>query len=233
MILLSLIVLISFSAGCAFLDLTPRSISDDSIYFQAERAYQDLAYQVDLGPRIPGTPGHEQIRIWITENLEESGWIVEEQLAEIAGFQVRNLIAYREEAPEYILLGAHYDTRIMADHDPDQSMRDQPVPGANDGASGVAVLLELARVLPKDLSIPVKLVFFDAEDNGGIGEWDWILGSRAFVRDLEDPPQAAVIVDMVGDDSLEIYFEGNSDPAIREGIWRQARELGYGNVFIT
>jgi Zn-dependent M28 family amino/carboxypeptidase len=105
------------------------------------------------------------------------------------------------------------------------------VPGANDGASGVAVLLELARTLPEDIS-PVWLVFFDAEDNGRIEGWDWILGSRAFVEEVPVSPQAVVIVDMVGDADLNLYYELNSDETIRTEIWNTAAALGYGNIFI-
>lgn len=233
-IILSLLIFILafLISSCSVQDFRISLNSEETVSFQAERAFQDLIFQVNLGPRIPGTSGHEQIRSWITDQLENAGWTVEEQTVVVSGFQVRNLIAFRGEGSPYILLGAHYDTRIKADHDPDQNLRDQPVPGANDGASGVAVLLELARVLPDDLTVPVKLVFFDAEDNGGIGDWDWIMGSRAFVRDLQDRPQAAVIVDMVGDAELELYFESNSDPHLRESIWQQAGELGYGEVFI-
>jgi len=200
--------------------------------FQPERAYQDILYQVSLGSRISGTPAHQQVRIWITKQLEIAGWQVDEQKAVQNGMLVRNLIASRGEELPYILLGAHYDSRMLADHDPDQSLRDQPVPGANDGASGVAVLLELARSLPKDLPVDVRLVFFDAEDNGGIDNWDWILGSRAFVRELQEIPQAVIIIDMIGDADLQIYYEKNSDEALRKAIWDKAAQLGYGSVFI-
>ncbi len=107
-----------------------------------------------------------------------------------------------------------------------------PVPGANDGASGVAVLLELARTLPED-TVPVWLVFFDAEDNGRITGWDWILGSRAFVEEIEVNPQAVVIVDMIGDADLNIHLEKNSNLEIRTEIWGMAERLGYGDVFIN
>ncbi len=124
------------------------------------------------------------------------------------------------------MLGAHYDTRFFADHDPDESKRKQPVPGANDGASGVAVLLELARTLPPEID-STWLVFFDAEDNGRIEGWDWILGSRAFAEEMDFTPNAVVIVDMIGDADLNIYFEKNSNEQIRAEIWKKANELGY------
>ncbi len=199
--------------------------------FNAERAYRDVEYQLTLGPRIPGTIGHEQILDWMQVELESSKWLVERQELLINGKKVINLIASRGEG-EYILLGAHYDTRILADHDPDPAMQNDPVPGANDGASGVAILLELARTLPEDLPIAIKLVLFDAEDNGGIDDWDWILGSRAFVRELIDKPSAAIIVDMIGDADLEVYYERNSNVTLMEEIWQQARKLGYENIFI-
>jgi Zn-dependent M28 family amino/carboxypeptidase len=106
------------------------------------------------------------------------------------------------------------------------------VPGANDGASGVAVLLELARTLPSD-SVPVELVFFDAEDNGDLPGWEWLLGSRAYVAGLKTKPQAAVILDMIGDKDLNIYIENNSDPQLVNSIWAQAGALGFSQQFIS
>jgi glutaminyl-peptide cyclotransferase len=120
----------------------------------------------------------------------------------------------------------------FADNDPDLTKRTEPVPGANDGASGVAVLLELARSLPKDTP-PIWLVFFDTEDNGRIEGWDWILGSRAFAEEIPINPRAVVIVDMIGDADLNIYLEKNSNVAIRTEIWSMAASLGYGDVFIN
>jgi Zn-dependent M28 family amino/carboxypeptidase len=105
------------------------------------------------------------------------------------------------------------------------------VPGANDGASGVAVMLEMARVLPQN-GVPVWLVFFDAEDNGRLESWDWILGSRAFAEALTFEPQAVVIVDMIGDKDLKIFQEGFSDRTITEAIWAQAAALGHADVFV-
>jgi Zn-dependent M28 family amino/carboxypeptidase len=120
---------------------------------------------------------------------------------------------------------------MFADEDPDPMKQLEPVPGANDGASGVAVLLELSRVLPQDI-VPTWLVFFDAEDNGRIQGWDWILGSRAFVMDLDAHPNAVVIVDMIGDADLNIYKERNSNQDIVNEIWAVAAKLGYEQVFI-
>lgn len=222
-----MLIVVANLSGCQPL----KKAQKDLVEFNADRAYQDVEYQLSLGPRIPGTSGHEQILDWMESELEAENWQVERQELRIDGKKVINLIASRGVGT-YILLGAHYDTRILADHDPEPSLRDDPVPGANDGASGVAVLMELARTLPENLPVAIKLVFFDAEDNGGIGDWDWILGSRAFVRELVDKPSAAIIVDMIGDADLEVYYERNSDIALMEQIWQQARNLGYENIFI-
>ncbi len=134
------------------------------------------------------------------------------------------------EPPQFII-GAHYDTRMFADQDPDPAQHTTYVPGANDGASGVAVLLGLARSLPKD-TVPIWLVFFDTEDNGNIEGWDWILGSREFVKNNPIQPRAAIVVDMIGDADLNIYKERNSNPELTNAIWAAAKELGYESKFI-
>jgi glutaminyl-peptide cyclotransferase len=199
--------------------------------FDGQRALADVETQVAFGPRTPGSSGHSQVQDWMRAELSEAGWESRIQAAQMLGHPVQNVIAYRgDEAPQ-IILGAHYDTRMFADHDPDPAKQRDPVAGANDGASGVAVLLELARVLPEN-SIPVWLVFFDMEDNGRIEGWDWILGSRAFVAELDVRPEAAIIVDMIGDADQNIYIERNSDPALVEEIWGIAAELGYKQHFI-
>ncbi len=200
--------------------------------FSGERSYQDVVYQLSLGPRTPGSPGHLKIMEWIANELKQSEWQVEYQQVVFQGKEITNLIAYRDQVRDYILVGAHYDSRISADNDPDPNLRTAAVPGANDGGSGVAVLLELARVLPKEMAVPVRLVFFDAEDNGGIDDWDWIMGSSAFVENYPDLPQTAIIVDMIGDADLNIYYEHNSDPDLMLEIWDQAAVLGYENFFI-
>lgn len=199
--------------------------------FSGQRAYQDVAAQVALGSRTPGSVAHDQVIIYIQQELEKAGWKVQIQAAEWLGFSVQNIIAARSQAAPRIIIGAHYDSRLLADQDPGLG-RSQPVPGANDGASGVSVLLELARTLPSS-SVPVSLVFFDAEDNGGLDNRQWIMGSQAFVNSLTSKPQAVVIVDMVGDANLNIYEERNSDPALTAEIWSQAVSLGFGKYFIA
>ncbi len=199
--------------------------------FDGTRAYADVKTQVEMGPRTPGSSAHAQILSWMQSELEAAGWQATIQQTTAMGHPIQNLIATRSTQQSSIVVGAHYDTRLQASRDPNPANRDQPVPGADDGASGVAVLLELARSLPKD-TVPVTLVFFDAEDNGDIPGWDWILGSTAYVAGLTTKPQAMILVDMVGADPLRLPMEANSDPTLRASIWQTASKLGYGDVFV-
>ena len=206
-------------------------IADEPAEFDGQRAYADVQTQVDFGARFPGSDGHAKVQEWMRAELESAGWQVEIQESEAMGHPIQNVVAKRGDASPQIILGAHYDSRMFADNDPDPANHTQPVPAANDGASGVAVLTELARVLPED-SVPVWLVFFDAEDNGRIEGWDWILGSREFVKNNPVQPDAVVIVDMIGDANLNIYKERNSNKELTDEIWGVAASLGYENVFI-
>ena len=200
------------------------------IHFDGAHAYQDVLAQVAFGPRIPDSQAHAGTIAYIQDELRKAGWQSQIQNTTWKGFAIENIIASRtDQAPQFIL-GAHYDSRLLADQDPGAG-RYAPVPGANDGASGVAVLLGLARSLPKE-SIPTWLVFFDAEDDGGIAGHDWIMGSEAFVAALTFHPKAAIIVDMVGDADLNIYIEKNSNANLVSQIWGQAARLGFDQQFI-
>ncbi len=201
------------------------------VAFDGQRAYADVQTQVAFGSRVPGTEGHAKVEKWIGEELTKAGWQVEVQKSEAMGHPVHIIIAKRSDKPPQIVIGAHYDTRMFADNDPDPAQHKNYVPGANDGASGVAVLLELARSLPKE-TVPVWLVFFDTEDNGNIAGWDWILGSREFVKNNSIQPRAAIVVDMIGDADLNIYKERNSNPKLTDEIWAVAKSLGYEKQFI-
>jgi len=199
--------------------------------FDGQRAYADVYAQLAFGPRIPGSDGHANVQEWMRAELESAGWQVEIQQSEAMGHPIQNIVAKRGDNSPQIILGAHYDSRMFADNDPDPANHSLPVPAANDGASGVAVLLELARVLPED-TVPVWLVFFDAEDNGRIDTWDWILGSTEFVKSNPIQPQAVVIIDMIGDADLNIHKERNSNTDLTNEIWEVAHNLGYEDVFI-
>jgi len=201
-----------------------------SLPFDGQRAYQDVVAQVAFGPRIPDSQAHADTITYIQEQLKKAGWQSNIQMTDWKGFSVQNIIASRSDLAPQIILGAHYDSRLLADQDPG-SGRVAPVPGANDGASGVAVLLELARSLPTGTT-PTWLVFFDAEDNGGLAGREWIMGSNAFVSELTSHPRAAIILDMVGDANLNLYIEQNSSAALVAEIWGQAAKLGYAKQFI-
>ena len=203
----------------------------DPVTFNGQRAYADVETQVAFGPRVPGLEGHAKILEWMRNELVEAGWQVEVQESEALGHPILNVVARRSDEPPQIIFGAHYDSRMFADSDPDPTNHSKPVPGANDGGSGVAVLLELARTLPEDIP-PTWLVFFDAEDNGNIEGWDWILGSSEFVQNNRLQPRAVIIVDMIGDADLNIYKERNSNPALTDQIWETAKNLGYESKFI-
>jgi Zn-dependent M28 family amino/carboxypeptidase len=201
------------------------------VSFNSQRAYNDLLAQVSFGPRTPGSIAHARTIEYIRGELETAGWKSSIQETVWDGFSIQNIIALKSDESPRLIIGAHYDSRLQADRDPGGG-QGNPVLGANDGASGVAVLLELARTLPED-SLSTWLVFFDAEDNGGLDNRDWIMGSRAFVNKLTDHPQAVVIVDMVGDANLNIYIEHSSDPNLVTEIWAQAAKFRYGKYFIS
>jgi glutaminyl-peptide cyclotransferase len=204
--------------------------SHPSVHFDGQHAYEDVLTQVAFGPRIPDSQAHAETVDYIQRELTKAGWKTELQKTTWKGFAILNIIASRTNQPPQIILGAHYDSRLLADQDPGPG-RNAPVPGANDGASGVAVLLEMARTLPSD-SISTWLVFFDAEDNGDLFGRDWVMGSRAFVAELTSRPRAAIIVDMIGDADLNIYIERNSTTTLVAEIWGQASKLGYERYFI-
>lgn len=221
-LVLSLIIPAIFLASCQ------PAVNTD---FDGSRAFVDVEYQASLGARVPGSQAHIQVQEYIQSELKDAGWSADIQQAEMMGHPISNIIGKKGEGKPWIILGAHYDSRLIADKDPDPANRTLPVPGANDGASGVAILLELARTLP-DLDMEIWLVFFDAEDNGNIPGWDWILGSNAFVQQLTRAPEAVVILDMLGDADLNIHYERNSDPVLSAQIWQKAAELGYEEYFI-
>jgi len=200
------------------------------LVFEGNRAFRHVEEQVALGPRNSGSQGNRRLGDQVLSHLAATGWQTSTQEFIYRGVPVRNLVGIKGNGPNVVMLGAHYDTRRLADRDPQHP--DQPVPGANDGASGVAVLMELARALEFDtVGSQVWLVFFDAEDNGELDGWDWIVGSRHFASTLTVTPAAVVIVDMVGDQQQELYLERNSDPELMQEIWDVARRLGYGGQF--
>ena len=213
--------------------------------FDGARALRLAEQQVAFGPRIPGTPAHDSTRAWIVSLLRESGARVAElpvvfPLPDGSGDTLRgtNVFAsFDTTAARRVMLAAHWDTRAFADEDPDPAKRQSPVPGANDGASGVAVLLEMARLFSETAPpVGVDLAFWDLEDAGDPDyatdptATPYAIGSAAFVR--ENPayrPAYGVLLDMVGDRTLRLPREGYSQqyaPEATARVWAAATRAG-------
>lgn len=213
--------------------------------FDAAKAWAHLLAQVDMGPRAPGSKGHGHLVPWLRTQLAQYADAVVTQrfrsrtaLGGDTVYEFTNVIGqFNAGAPrESLALLAHFDTRPVADRDPDPAKRNQPIPGANDGASGVAVLLEVARALKaQPPPFPVTIIFLDAEDSGA--GWDdppyygYCLGSRHFVRNMANlTPDRVILVDMVGGDDLVLRQEARSRANARrllDTVYRAARRLGH------
>ena len=216
----------SFLAACTLLT-GPDTHAEQ---FDGDRAYSHILNQCAFGARHVGSEGARKTAAYIEAELEELGWDTRDQRFTHRGIQVHNVIASNGRGP-LIILGAHYDTRSLANRDAVDPTR--PVPGANDGASGVAVLLELARTLDLNRAgLEVWLAFFDAEDQGGIDGWPFSVGASYMAQHLSAEPEAVVIVDMVGDADQEIFWEGTSDQELMRELWSIAADLGYGAYFV-
>ncbi|MHA2142226.1 MAG: M28 family peptidase [Candidatus Thorarchaeota archaeon] len=205
--------------------------------FSGTNAMSHLVAQVDFGPRPPGSDNLSQCRQYIVDTLEAQGWEIIIQNFTYQEVECVNVIAwYGALRNASIILGAHYDTRPLADRDPYPSNRSLPVLGANDGASGPAVLLEMARVLPVEVRPEVELIFFDAEDSGGINGWDWIVGSNYYVDQLNSSRissiSSMILLDMIGDSELTLYRESGSTRFLQDIIWSLAADMGYSDTFL-
>ncbi len=205
--------------------------------FDGQRAYEHVLAQVALGPRPVGSEAVAKTADYIDAYLRSVGWTPSRVDGEYRGVLVRNILAEKTAAsprPEgRLLIGAHYDTRPVADRDPVASKRSEPILGANDGASGVAVLLELARVFdPAKCRYNVVLAFFDGEDKGGIDGWPFSVGADIVAERLGADLSKMILVDMVGDSDLHIFYEANSDSELGAELWSVARRLGYGQWFV-
>ena len=206
--------------------------------FNSDRAFGFLEQQCDFGPRNPGSTGYYQCRDFLIGELQAGADTVIQQQFQLTDpisgeeYQLTNLIGrYNPQAEKRVLLGAHWDTRPWADLDPDVAQRMEPILGANDGASGVAVLLELVRLMKlKPPPIGVEIVFFDGEDMGLSGDpRSFARGSLTFASDLPIPkPDEAIIIDMIGDADLSIPVERYSmqqNPNLVRELWGLARDL--------
>ena len=213
--------------------------------FNADSAFVYLATQVNLGPRVPNTPAHKITGDYLVSELKRHGADVIEQRADLKAFdgtilKARNIFGQlNKDASDRILLVAHYDCRPWADQDPDPEKRKNPVDGANDGASGVAVLLEIARQLSLSGSqAGVDILFVDAEDWGTDNDEDsWALGARYFVNNPILPgysPSEVIVADMVGGKDANFpmeYFSQQNYPDLTARIWQSAAQLGHADRF--
>jgi Zn-dependent M28 family amino/carboxypeptidase len=211
--------------------------------FNQNEAWQDLLKQVDFGPRVPGTDAHKKCRDWILAELKKScdeahlqelthHWSVNDQ-----DVHMWNVIATQnwENAKQRVVLAAHWDSRPFATEEKDPVLARQPIPGANDGASGVAVLLELARVMKdRHPGIGVMYLMTDGEDLGpDINEM--FLGAIYFSKHLpEKKPNYGILLDMIGDKDLQIPMERNSffkAEKLERTFYRNANDIGLGSTF--
>lgn len=242
---------------------SPKQRPLDRPAFCADSAYAYIEKQMSFGPRVPNSKGHNDCAVWLIQKLRSFGAEVELQRGQMPDYrgnmqQIYNIIAhFTPSSSPRILLGAHYDTRPWCDEEENYSDRYYNVPGANDGASGVGVLLEVARqiglnVADSTLSTPVDIIFFDVEDMGSPRfytgqerEDTWCLGSQLWATNYakmsNDKSQISnpqyrfgIVLDMVGapDASFpkEMYstqYAGN----YQQQIWSAAQKLGYGSMF--
>ena len=222
--------------------------------FNADSAYAFCAKQCDFGPRTMNSEAHDQCGEWIIGKFKQFGLDVIPQRVTLSGYdgaqlKATNIIAsYRPEMAERILLCAHWDTRPWADNDPDSTNWRKPVMGANDGASGIAVMLEVARLLAADtakLNVGVDFVCFDAED-WGVPRWSdatdngdsWALGAQYWSTNPHKPGYKArygILLDMVGGQGSQFWREGMSmqyAPDLVKKVWAAAKVAGYGSLFV-
>ena len=251
-LLIMSIIATACNAGSANVDnRTAQSVATTSYpQFNADSAYNFVAAQVDFGPRVPGTSAHKNCAQWIVSQLKQfnADTIIEQQ-ATLKAFNgdrlpIINIFAqYNPNATKRVLLLAHWDTRPWADAETDPAKHKMPIPGANDGGSGVGVLLEIARNLSlKAPAVGVDLLFTDAEDYGNTGGDDnsWCLGTQYWVKnmpyDASNRPMYGILLDIVGGLDARFYREGFSDylaPNIVNKVWATANAVGYGNIFVN
>ena len=225
--------------------------------FNSDSAYYFIRKQVDFGPRVPNTDEHKVCGEYLAERLRTYGASVLEQAFKEQAYNgttlhLKNIIAtYNPKAHKRILLAAHWDTRPYADKDTDG--RYEPIDGANDGASGVGVLLEVARILNNNEKpdVGIDIILFDGEDygehedvehvpmkNGLVQIW-WCLGSQYWADHPHVPKYSAyygILLDMVGGKNARFFKEGGSmqfAPKVVNKVWNTARSLGYSNYFVN
>lgn len=213
--------------------------------FNGDNAYQLVKEQCDFGPRVPGTTAHSKCAEWLEKSLRQycdSTIVQEAQVTTFDGkaLNIKNIIGtVNPDADSRILLLAHWDCRPWADNDPDPAKHREPVMGANDAASGVAVLLELARVMnEKKPNVGVDILLVDAEDWGeNENEDSWALGTQYWAAHPHQEgyaPRFGILLDMVGAKGAKFSKEMMSmqyAPSVVNEVWEMAQQSGYGSYF--
>lgn len=243
-----LVALLATSSGCD----TVQRFRGPKTAFDGDSALVFTRAQVDFGPRVPGTKNHERAGDWIVAQMRDRADSVEVQrwthvTATGIELPMRNVIArFRPQLTQRVLFLTHWDTRPTADQDRNLGARQRPIPGANDGASGVGLFVALASALRKTPpNVGVDLLFVDGEDYGTFEDWsdttknkDVLIGSQYFAAHIprDYRPLYGVLFDMIGDAGLQIYQEGNSvraAPEVVARVWETAKDLGYARYFIS
>jgi Zn-dependent M28 family amino/carboxypeptidase len=222
-----------------------------AVTFNADSAYAFCEQQCQFGPRVMNSEAHELCGQWIARKFRSYGLEVVEQKATLRGYdgtplQSTNIIAsYKPGVAPRLLVCAHWDSRPWADNDPDEANHRKPVMAANDGASGVAVMLEAARLLPDSLGVGIDFVCFDAED-WGIPQWadaedpgdTWALGAQHWAANPHCDPNTirfGILLDMVGGQQARFYREGYSMQRAKkvvDKVWKAADVAGYSSYFL-
>jgi len=220
--------------------------------FNADSAYEFTKKQVDFGARVPNTKAHDACAVYLSSELKRFGAEVIEQKVNLIAFDGTNLKSVNiigsinPKAEARILLFSHWDSRPWADHDPLLKNRKKPVMAANDGASGVGVLLEMARLMHKNQpTIGVDIFFCDSEDygqpenaGGESSEDSWCLGTQYWAKTPHVPGYTArfgILLDMVGGKQATFYREQASEyyaGGVVDKVWMQAKNLGFGQYFV-
>ena len=252
-------IVLSFLSACSFASHSEKTKQDDTIVrvvptFNPDSAYQYVKAQCDFGPRVPGTEAHTACLQYFVEQFSRFGAdtvIVQEGESMIydgTKMPIRNVVAsYGLGKPNRVMICAHWDSRPFADNDINPDNRRKAIIGANDGASGVGVMMELARQLgQKNAAVGVDLILFDLED-WGAPDWEqsklsdggWALGSKYWASRPHIPgyqAQFAILLDMVGAQGAQFYREYFSDQYaswVVDRVWNKAADLGLGHVFVN
>lgn len=232
---------------------TSTATSREMPQFSADSAYQFVAGLCDFGPRVPGTDAQKACAKWLENELLRHGGTVKLQEGEMSAYNgsklpVINIMgSFNPDAKMRVLLMSHWDSRPFADNDPDPTKRKQPVMGANDGASGVGILLELARLCNEKLpQVGIDIFLTDAEDYGAPDDWSgshdekwWALGTQMWCKQAAKDgyrAQYGILLDMVGSANATFYREYYSEryaSSFVNEIWQTAARLGYGDLFIN